>query len=414
MNFNLRGQYNYLEIADYLGKKILANGIEHGDTINWLGNTHHPKKPDSMKSVVRNLNYHYYDGLLGVLFTLGYLYKETQDAKYLKTCHKIANTIETIKPDSDNMIHSLYSGFGGKMFVYFHLSTILNDEKFYSLHEKYFEKVIQSPVKSEITDIITGPIALVAHLVQMYNVSKKPEIAEFLMNVKKYIFASKIEIDKVGVAWPTMGKNPPLIGYAHGTSGFVHALLELYYFEKDESIHSLIEDVFKYEDYHFNSFYKNWPDLRLNEQGKPPGYMQAWCHGSPGIVLTRTLYDYIFKKELSPLSKEIVENLKKENTNKMNQMSSFCLCHGIAGNSEVFFLVNNLGLLNENEELKRVADFGISQYINNHLDFPSGTLNQKHTPSLMIGDSGIVHFYLRMNNRAIPSPIFNSSWTKKE
>ena len=47
--------------------------------------------------------------------------------------------------------------------------------------------------------------------------------------------------------------------------------------------------AFAYERAHFDASEGNWPDLRDEPGGTRRGqrYMTAWCHGAPGIALSR-------------------------------------------------------------------------------------------------------------------------------
>src|SRR6266496_2434301 len=101
-----------------------------------------------------------------------------------------------------------------------------------------------------------------------------------------------------------------LTGYAHGASGFAHALLELYAVTRDDRYRYGAEQVMAYERACFDAQERNWPDFRYMELSEYVSYgrtaelrrllragqaltpykrtcMTAWCHGAPGIGLAR-------------------------------------------------------------------------------------------------------------------------------
>jgi lantibiotic modifying enzyme len=83
-------------------------------------------------------------------------------------------------------------------------------------------------------------------------------------------------------AWAAPGK-PPLGGFAHGASGIGHALLRLFNRTGDEPLLNAAREAFDFERSLFEPQKNNWLDPRtgrLLEQS-------AWCHGAPGIALSR-------------------------------------------------------------------------------------------------------------------------------
>jgi lantibiotic modifying enzyme len=83
-------------------------------------------------------------------------------------------------------------------------------------------------------------------------------------------------------AWAAPGK-PPLGGFAHGASGIGYALLRLFDRTGDERLRDAAWEAFAFERSLFEPRQRNWLDLRtgrLLEQS-------AWCHGAPGIALSR-------------------------------------------------------------------------------------------------------------------------------
>ncbi|WP_442168444.1 lanthionine synthetase LanC family protein, partial [Rhizobium leguminosarum] len=74
--------------------------------------------------------------------------------------------------------------------------------------------------------------------------------------------------------------------------GIAWALLELHRETSLEAFRIAAEEGFRYEQHWFSPEQENWPDLR-NYQAKATGtkqslaYSTAWCHGAPGIGLSR-------------------------------------------------------------------------------------------------------------------------------
>lgn len=96
-----------------------------------------------------------------------------------------------------------------------------------------------------------------------------------------------------GTAWPPyFPAQGPLTGLAHGASGIAWALLELTGLSGEKRFRTVALEALKYEDSLFSPERRNWPDLREMDERRHTDdggrmFMAGWCHGAPGIALTR-------------------------------------------------------------------------------------------------------------------------------
>jgi len=86
-------------------------------------------------------------------------------------------------------------------------------------------------------------------------------------------------------AWLSGESVRPLTGLSHGAAGMGLALLEAGVALGDERFAEAAARAFAYEGSVFDSVAGNWPDYRGNAEPAP--FMTGWCHGAPGIALTR-------------------------------------------------------------------------------------------------------------------------------
>jgi type 2 lantibiotic biosynthesis protein LanM len=103
-------------------------------------------------------------------------------------------------------------------------------------------------------------------------------------------------------SWSTSAsRNRGLVGMSHGTSGILAALARLYNVTLRPRYRESILKALSYERALYDSNRKNWPDLR----GKGDSFMTTWCHGAPGIALSRAslwgtdLWDEAVERELN-------------------------------------------------------------------------------------------------------------------
>lgn len=83
-------------------------------------------------------------------------------------------------------------------------------------------------------------------------------------------------------AWPTHG-GMPSAGFAHGSSGIAHALLELYRRVPDSLYPDAAIEAFAYERALYCKETGDWPDVR----GQTTAVFCSWCHGAPGVGFSR-------------------------------------------------------------------------------------------------------------------------------
>lgn len=89
-------------------------------------------------------------------------------------------------------------------------------------------------------------------------------------------------------AWSDSSRQPPLLGFSHGTAGYAAALARLHAACGVELFRSGAAAALAYERLRFDQEHGNWPDYRNSfNQTEEPGFMVSWCHGAPGIALGR-------------------------------------------------------------------------------------------------------------------------------
>ena len=130
-----------------------------------------------------------------------------------------------------------------------------------------------------------------------------------------------------------------LTGFSHGTAGIGWALLELSSATGEARFRSAAEEAFRYERTHYSPEQENWPDFRdflRAPGGSGPVFGTAWCHGAPGIALSRLR---AWGLTASPQSREEAEAAVRTTTRAVQSPDAvrggFSLCHGCAGNADV-------------------------------------------------------------------------------
>jgi lantibiotic modifying enzyme len=201
-----------------------------------------------------------------------------------------------------------------------------------------------------------------------------------------------------------------LTGFSHGTAGIGWALLELSQATGELRFQSAAEEAFRYERSHYSREHENWPDFRdflRPAGGNGPVFSTAWCHGAPGIALSRLR---AWGLTASPLAREEAEAAVRTTTRAVQAPDAvrggFSLCHGCAGNADVLLeAAEILGAAEAREAAEKIGYTGIEQFEAQRLPWPCGLPGAGETPGLMLGTAGIGHFYLRMAKPGIPTAL---------
>ncbi|WP_406003925.1 type 2 lanthipeptide synthetase LanM family protein [Streptomyces sp. NBC_00829] len=95
-----------------------------------------------------------------------------------------------------------------------------------------------------------------------------------------------------------------LTGFSHGASGMATALARLHSVTGRSAYREAAVKALRYEREAFHPGERNWPDFRGAHEADRPRFMLSWCHGAPGVALSRlcmsqtALWDGLVEEEL--------------------------------------------------------------------------------------------------------------------
>ena len=214
--------------------------------------------------------------------------------------------------------------------------------------------------------------------------------------------------EPAGWSWPSPSspEDRNLTGLSHGAAGVGVALLELHRAGGEAAFQAAAEAAFAYERSLYDPRARNWPDLREHvlrdwPADAPPPCTTLWCHGAPGIALSR-----LRARELGAANgAEQEARVALETTAAALDRrvpANYSLCHGLAGNAEI--LVEGASLIGEEARViaGEIADAGIERHLDTADPWPLG-VHEGQTDSLLLGRAGTAYFYLRLHEPDRPS-----------
>ena len=129
-------------------------------------------------------------------------------------------------------------------------------------------------------------------------------------------------------------------------------------------------------------------------------YALAWCHGAPGIGLSRIrAYDIIKDPQYLMDSQASLKTSTLALEEKLNSKKffDFSLCHGLSGLCETLLYASQVfGDSRYKSLAEKVGLYGLEGYEKNGSTWRCGINKGGETPTLMLGIAGIAYFYLQL------------------
>jgi lantibiotic biosynthesis protein len=386
---------------------------------NWMGRTLEDSVPNMnspLPLVKKALGPEIYDGTSGIAYFLSYLYDYTKREEYYRTAEGAINHSLSRLED----IHSIsrfgfYDGCVGIAYIAAKLAFKLGNNLLLERATSILKDLTKDTQTEHFMDIISGNAGAIPAVLEMYDLLHERAFYDLAVNLGNELLQFAVK-SNIGWSWDYRANGIEssqhnLTGFSHGAAGIAYSLLELFRKTDNDKYRLAAEEGFKYENQWFNSTLNNWPDFRTPRQvsKKDPQvfkYMMAWCHGAPGICLSRIrayqiLQDEKYLEDCRAALSAVIDLLRDHDNIARDNYS---LCHGLGGNCEPLMYANE-AFKNEyyKSVLVDVGNYGIEKYGNQISHWPCGNQTGE-TPGLMLGLAGIGHFYLRLYNpRHTPS-----------
>ncbi|MGH9401083.1 MAG: type 2 lanthipeptide synthetase LanM [Terriglobia bacterium] len=393
----------FLEAADRIGNTLCRDALWAGSRCNWLGDSMEGVQ-NSWKVVHRVFGPDLYGGTSGVSLFLARLFALTGDKPHRTAAEGgIGQALSRLEDINPGARIGFYSGLTGIAYALIETGEILDRPDFVAKALKLLEGLLRDDANSQGLDVVSGSAGAIPVLLKIFRAHPNDFLLELATRHAKRLL-NTAEKDDTGWSWNTLQipVERNLTGFSHGTAGIAWALLEIFRHTHEEAFRQAAEQALRYERHWFNSEQQNWPDFRSPSGPQAnshagPNFMTAWCHGAPGIGLSRLrayqiLGDLILRNEA-----EIALRTTEKALVQPPGQGNYCLCHGLAGNAELLILASQVL---ENNDLIQGAEQtglqGVSIYQKGNLPWPCGVLGGGETPNLMLGLAGIGYFYLRL------------------
>jgi type 2 lantibiotic biosynthesis protein LanM len=392
-------EQEFLDASIKTAYNICKDALWSNGRCNWI--TAQVEETNQTSSIYfKSLDSDFYSGTSGIAFFLTALYDANPDRLLKKTAFaSLEQSVSQLHKIEGCGKIGFYTGLTGIIYTALYMYKVFEDERYKKIALGQLDRLYDIDLKNGGIDIINGCAGAIPVLIQIQQQYPSAKIISFIEKIADHlIFAAKK--NGPGLSWNTIetgGQN--LTGYAHGAAGIASAFLELYNYSKDKKYLDIAVNAFSYENYFYDAKQQNWPDFRhflhVPQQGSYPCSC-GWCHGAPGIGLSRLrAFELNPKEEFKKDALNAIETTLRNNIIEL--VPNFSLCHGLFGNAELLILGSQvLGDGKLLEAAKKIAAFGIEHYLCEQTPFPNGLNNSYYNPTFMLGEAGIGYYYLRL------------------
>lgn len=286
----------------------IAQEIEHrairspDGSVTWIGLSY---LTDAQRLQLQPLGYGLYDGVSGIALFLAALQKVTGGAEFrnlalaaLQPLHQCVQNFEYKQTFAKTIGIGGSTGLGSVVYALVRMSQFLNIETLAGYgHGNAMPLQDAKQVASLVTDnliaadqkfdIMAGAAGTILGLLALHketagNSENYPSPLDQAIACGHHLLNHRVESDSGYRAWATIN-GKLLTGFSHGAAGIAYALLRLHETTQEPVFLNAAEEAIAYERSVFSPQAGNWPDFRSEK----PMFTSTWCHGAPGIGLSR-------------------------------------------------------------------------------------------------------------------------------
>jgi lantibiotic modifying enzyme len=365
----------------------------------WLGLE--PEMSDRTTSRVGLLGPWLYSGQVGIALALSAASARSRDPAFASAAR------EALKPVRDLLLGfeepsaiGAFEGWSGVVYSFWHCAKLLDEPSLVDDARELLRRIDRKSIEGDrVFDVTSGTAGLILALRSMLPVDEQL-VREIVGHAARHLVEHARQVEG-GVGWPNWLEPKPLCGMAHGNSGIAWALMEAFRLTGEATFRDVAVAATDYERARRTETADGvWPDLR-----KRPTHVAGWCHGPPGIALSRSGMLAVEDRADLRADLRLARSLMLEHA--ANEPRAH-LCCGQTGIDEVLL---ELGLRSRDPATIALARARASDRIRSLGENPDSWMHPGRgrdgvatIPGLMKGWSGIVSTLLRLSDPTDGAP----------
>ncbi len=294
-----------LTAANFLGNQIKGAALRGRDGfVTWLA----PGATQPDRQDQRGVSYYLYDGAAGMSLFLAALASVTGDAAARETALAALGPVKAILSSrtAAEMIKREgvggCSGLGSLVYSLAVISSLLHEPGLLD-QAVQLSAFIDAPriAADQSLDIVSGSAGAIHALLALHRLTEDAAVLDRARACGHHLLEKAVRAGDGGLAWPSWPDRLLLAGYSHGTAGIASALLALGRATGSEKFTTAARAALQYERGLFDPIAGNWPMLLAGGDSR---CVSTWCHGAPGILLSRLGFLGQFGKEEDALLRD--------------------------------------------------------------------------------------------------------------
>lgn len=409
-----RGAGQWLATAAAIARHLCASAYREGARCTWMGTTQAAADDgDDLEFTYGTLGPDLYGGTSGVALFLCEVglrtgEREALDASERAIRHALGRAALVPRPAR----LGFYSGTVGVAYAAARIGRALDRPEFLAGAAALLTDLPIDDDVSVALDVVSGAAGAAPVLLTLADWLGEPQFRSIALRLGDRLLRSATPQAAGGFSWADPGDEatgaPDLTGFSHGAAGMGWSLFALYRATGDARILHGAEQAFQYEGSWFRGTVDNWPDFRESTApGDPAPCGAAWCHGAPGIGLSRVRAMAISPAEIhradaAAALRTCVRTLEALGADPHADGS---LCHGRAGLCEL--TLELAGALHDEHAARVALDaaaYAAECHATSPAEWPCGVARGSN-PSLMLGLAGIGYSYLRLADPTLASVL---------
>ena len=347
-----------------------------------------------------------YNGSAGIALFLAYLDAITPQQAFR---HGAQRALSHALSSRENTKIGVFQGLSGSIYVLTHLSHLWHDTHLLDLAVKLSLEVSSQLEHERHFDVFNGAAGIIPVMLGLAEATSGVGM-ECAHRCAQHLL-HHADRQKNGLSWCTTRPEEAtanLTGFSHGAAGIGWVLISLGSGTQRSDYIAAGRQAFLYETTYFDESEQDWYDLRTHGvPANPHGhhFANAWCNGAAGIGLSRISSWAMLGKQDDNLLHEASQALAATLRN-FHKLGHDTLCHGRAGNAELFL---RFATLKDEPAYHMEANVQAQAQWRNFEQTRSwifGGIGTKVFPGLLIGLAGLgIHFLRLAHPERVPSPL---------
>jgi lantibiotic biosynthesis protein len=395
----------------------------HDGRCSWLG--HSPDEAPQTGPIfsgVSGLGPELYAGTSGVALFLAHLANIRLEHRYVETSSgAIRHALHRVHEIPSDVMLGLHAGAMGVAFAAIAVGRLLQRDDLVTEGVALSKHIVNEAGDRPLLDFVSGSASAICGLLVISDWTNDRELLDLADRLGQGILDRAAERGTIW-SWANADMNGsaewsrPLNGLAHGQAGLAVSLLELYARTNTRSYREAAFGAFAYEDQFIDDEHGNWRDMRVEDgaDANDTRHTTAWCHGAPGIALTRLRGMELVPECREALARTVTIALRgtRAYADKQLQAKAFDVtnCHGLGGLTEPYVMAAHAFGNEQYLEDARALWADAIRRRGEQATWLSGVGSGGKNPSLMVGSAGVGYALLRAYEPSrVPSVLLPSA-----